>query len=97
MLNDYMRYAFEEVDKANQKKMKIKKLNENAQMPLRGSDGAAGYDLFSVVEASINPGETVKIPTGIAIALPKDTFGAIYARSGMAIKRGLRPANCVGM
>ena len=98
MLNEYLHYAFDEIDKAKGNvEMKVKKLDENARIPVRGSEGAAGYDLCSVTEVTILPGETKPIHTGIAIALPKGTFGAIYARSGMAIKRGLRPANCVGV
>ena len=80
--------------------MQIKKLRENAIVPTRGSEEAAGYDLYACVEEGsgmeIPPHQTVKINTGIAIALPKGTFGGIYARSGLATKEGLRPANCVG-
>lgn len=77
----------------------IKLLNENAKVPTRGSEYAAGYDLYgsNTYTIEIAPHSTVKIDTGIAIELPDHTFGAIYARSGLATKRGLRPSNCVGV
>ncbi len=81
--------------------MQIKKLREIAKVPTRGSEEAAGYDLYACIEdgegVEIPPHQTVKIGTGIAIALPKGTFGGIYARSGLATKEGLRPANAVGI
>lgn len=79
--------------------MKVKLLNDFAQVPTRGSEEAAGWDLYAAIEnpIEINPHETKKIDTGIAIELPRGTFGAIYARSGLATKQGLRPANCVGV
>lgn len=79
--------------------IKIKKLNENAVLPTRGSEYAAGYDLYSAEEdfISIRPHETAKIRTGLAIEIPHGYFGAIFARSGLATKRGIRPANCVGV
>jgi dUTP pyrophosphatase len=77
------------------------KLSPFAQEPTRGSEQAAGWDLHADTESrdriTIMPGETKKISTGIAIALPEGTFGALYARSGMATKRGLAPANKVGV
>ena len=80
-------------------KINIVKLNDSAKLPTRGSEYAAGYDLYAAIEEPvvINPHETKKIGTGIAIALPMQTFGAIFARSGLATKNGLRPANCVGV
>lgn len=81
--------------------VKFTKLTPWAQTPTRGSTEAAGYDLHADAEnhdrIAIAPGEVKKISTGIAIALPKGTFGAIYARSGLATKRGLAPANKVGV
>lgn len=77
--------------------IKIKKLYEDGQIPTRGSEYAAGYDLYAHEGATIKPHETVKIGTGVAIQPPKDTFGAVFARSGLAAKQGLRPANCVGV
>lgn len=80
-------------------KIEIKKLNENAVIPTRGSLQAAGYDLYAATTeaVTIKPHETVKIGTGLAIAVPDGYFGAIFARSGLAAKQGLRPANCVGV
>lgn len=77
----------------------IKILNEFAQMPTRGSAYAAGFDLYAATnyDVSIMPHATEKIPIGIAMAIPEGYFGAIYARSGLATKQGLRPANCVGV
>ena len=77
--------------------VKIKLLNNKAKMPTRGSEKAAGYDLYSTKDATIMPHETVKVGTGLAIQPPKGYFGAIFARSGLATKNGLRPANCVGV
>lgn len=79
--------------------MKFKKLNEKAMLPVRGSEFAAGYDLYAVVddEIIVKPCETVKIHTGLAVEIPTGLFGAIFARSGLATKQGLRPANCVGV
>ena len=79
--------------------IKIKLLNEFAKVPTRGSAQAAGYDLYAGTnyEIEIPPHSTVKVDTGIAIEIPQDYFGAIYARSGLATKQGLRPANAVGI
>ena len=77
-------------------KVKIKVLNEDAIIPTRGSEKAAGYDLYSTTNETIMPHETVKIGTGLAIQPPKGYFGAIFARSGLATKFGVRPGNCVG-
>lgn len=76
------------------------KINNNlATVPTRGSEQAAGMDLYAATDYDIwiQPHETVKIDTGISIQLPEGTFGAIFARSGIATKQGLRPANCVGV
>ena len=76
-----------------------KKLKENALLPTRGSEYAAGYDLYACLEEDVlgAPGQTVKIGTGLAVAVPEGFFGAVFARSGLASKEGLRPANCVGV
>lgn len=83
----------------NGMKIQVKKLKENAILPSRGSAYAAGYDLYACLDeaVSIEAGETVKIGTGLSIAVPEGYFGAIFARSGLAAKEGLRPANCVGV
>lgn len=77
----------------------IKLLTSNAKVPTRGSEEAAGYDLYAAIDmpVSIPPHTTEKVGTGIACALPYGSFGAIFARSGLATKQGLRPANCVGV
>lgn len=78
----------------------VKKLKESAILPVRGSEQAAGCDLHACIEngkVTLWPGDTAKIPTGIAAAIPDGCFGAIFARSGLATKQGLRPANCVGV
>jgi dUTP pyrophosphatase len=79
--------------------IKIKKLNSTAIIPTRGSAYAAGYDLYSNNSESItiNAHETVKIGTGLSIEVPEGYFGGIFARSGLATRNGLRPANCVGV
>lgn len=80
-------------------KVKIQKLNNMATLPTRGSSSAAGYDLYAAASYIIDiaPHSTVKIGTGLSMELPEGTFGAIFARSGLATKKGLRPANCVGV
>lgn len=78
----------------------IKKLNNNSIVPTRGSNEAAGYDLYACLdnnECTVSPHTTQKINTGIAVEIPSGFFGAIFARSGIAAKRGLRPSNCVGV
>ena len=79
--------------------MNFKKLNDLAKTPTKGSTAAAGWDLYAATDKPIEiyPHETVKVGTGLAVELPTMTFGAIYARSGLATKQGLRPANCVGV
>lgn len=77
--------------------IKVKKLNNNATLPTRGSEYAAGYDLYAVEGTTIKAHETVKVGTGLSFELPDETFAAIFARSGLATKQGLRPANCVGV
>ena len=77
----------------------FKKLSVLATIPTRGSASAAGYDLYaaSTYNIEIPRGETVKIGTGIAVEIPEGYFGAVFARSGLATKKGLRPANAVGV
>lgn len=82
-----------------EKTVNIKKLNDLATVPTRGSEQAAGYDLYAATDYSIDiaPHSTIKIGTGLAMEFPSMTFGAIFARSGLATKKGLRPANGVGV
>ena len=77
----------------------VKILREGATLPTYGSAEAAGADLYACLEQEvvIRPGETAFIPTGFAMAVPRDCAGLIYARSGMACKRDLAPANKVGV
>lgn len=77
----------------------ISKVNPKAQLPEKGSRLSAGFDLHACLDEPIEvrPEGTVMIPTGLAIAPPSGYFGAIFARSGLAAKQGLRPANCVGV
>lgn len=79
--------------------IRVKKLKDNATMPTYGSAEAAGADLYACLEEPIviNPGCSAFIPTGLAMELPKGYAGLIYARSGLACKRGLAPANKVGV
>lgn len=80
-------------------KIEIKKLSDTALLPSRGSEQAAGWDLYSnnAETEMILPHHSVLIGTGLAMAIPDGYFGAIFARSGLASKQGLRPANCVGV
>ena len=79
--------------------VKIKKLRENAVIPTYGSEYAAGADLYACLDEAvkIEVGETKLIPTGVALSIPAGYAGLIYARSGLASKRGLAPANKVGV
>lgn len=80
-------------------KICVKKLRPDAMLPTSGSQYAAGYDLYACIDApvTIAPHTTEKIGTGLAVAIPEGYFGAVFARSGLASKQGLRPANCVGV
>jgi dUTP pyrophosphatase len=79
--------------------MKIKKLCEKATLPVYASEYAAGADLYACLDTpvTIEPNETKLIKTGLAMAIPEGLAGLIYARSGLASKRGLAPANKVGV
>ena len=79
--------------------VRVKRVLEGAKLPTYGSAWAAGADLYACLEeaVTIQPGETVFIPTGIALEVPQGCAGLIYARSSMGAKRGLAPANKVGV
>jgi len=79
--------------------LSVKRLTDTARLPMRQTPGSAGYDLYAdVEELTIHPGEIRRIPTGIAIAIGDIHAAAfIYARSGIASKFGVSPANCVGV
>ncbi len=79
--------------------LRIKKLRDNAQMPTYGSEWAAGADMYAAIDeaVTIEPNETKFIPTGLPFEIPEGYAGFIYARSGLACKKGLAPANKVGV
>ena len=79
--------------------IKVKKLRAGANLPTYGTEFSAGADLYACLEADVTiaPGETKKIPTGLAMELPVGTAGLIYARSSLGTKKGLAPANKVGV
>ena len=79
--------------------IRIKKLRDDACIPTSGSEYAAGYDLYACLDSPvcIRPHTTEKIGTGLSLAIPDGYFGAVFARSGLASKKGMRPANCVGV
>lgn len=86
----------------NEVVMRYKKLSDKAETPQYSSENAAGLDLYAVVHNSgdvctIPPKGVAKIGTDIAVEIPEGCFGAVFARSGLATKEGLRPANCVGV
>ena len=79
--------------------VRVKKLRPGAKLPSFGSAEAAGADLYACLEEpiTVKPGETVFVPTGLAMELPRGYAGLIYARSGLACKQDLAPANKVGV
>lgn len=79
--------------------VRVKRLHPNAKLPTYGSAEAAGADLYACLEeaVTIQPGEIFWVPTGIALEVPKGCAGLVYARSSMGAKRGLAPANKVGV
>lgn len=79
--------------------IRVKKLNPNAILPAYGSLEAVGADLYACLDApvTIQPGDVFWVPTGIALEVPKGCAGLVYARSSMGVKRGLAPANKVGV
>lgn len=79
--------------------MNIKFLNDKAKMPTRGSEKAAGYDMYAAIDEPINipPHKSVMVPTGIAMEVPDGYFAGLFSRSGISFKRGLRLSNCVGV
>ena len=83
----------------NQIPVNIKRLKPNAAIPTYGSKNAAGADLYACIDSAVvvRSGQTVLIPTGLTMELPEGYAGLIYARSGLASKKGLAPANKVGV
>lgn len=80
-------------------KIRVKKLRSGAILPTYGSEESAGADLYACLDEplTVAPGQTVWVPTGLAMELPAGYAGLVYSRSGMACKRGLAPANKVGV
>ena len=80
-------------------KIELKRLTETAVIPTRGSEYAAGYDLYADVteDIEIQAHGTKLIPTGISVAIPEGYFGGVFARSGLSLKEMLRPGNCTGV
>ncbi len=80
-------------------RVRFRRVSELAHVPTRGSDQAAGYDLYAAVADAVHimPHTTAKIDTGLQFEIPDGYFAAIFARSGIASKEGLRPANCTGV
>ena len=79
--------------------VKVKRLSDNATLPSKGTKFSAGYDLYGAnpEEIIIEPHKTYMVSTDISMEIPEGYYGGIYARSGLATKSGLRPANCVGV
>lgn len=79
--------------------VKIKKLSQNAAVPSYATSGSAGMDLCALLEEEITlaPGARTLVPTGLSLEMPEGIAALIYARSGLAIKHGIVPANCVGV
>ncbi len=79
--------------------VRFRRVSELAHFPTRGSSAAAGYDLYAALAEPVHilPHTTVSIDTGLQFEIPEGYFAAIFARSGIAAREGLRPANCVGV
>lgn len=77
--------------------MNIKRISDKAIIPTYGSENAAGMDMYSIDNVTIEPRQTVMVHTGICMEIPSGYYGALYPRSGLATKRGIRLANCVGV
>ena len=80
-------------------RINIKRLSETARLPERGSEYAAGYDLFADLDGDVEipPHTTYMVNTGVAMEIPEGYWGGVFARSGLSAKENLRPANCVGV
>ena len=80
-------------------RINIKRLSETARLPERGSEYAAGYDLFADLDGDVEipPHTTYMVNTGVSMEIPEGYWGGVFARSGLSAKENLRPANCVGV
>ena len=102
-LHDKLKWYFVGTNKVtkpkeeNMDKILVRRVDSEAKMPTKAHEYDAGWDLYSLKDYEIKPHETVKIDTGLNFRLPMNTFGGIYARSGLATNQGIRPANCVGV
>lgn len=83
--------------KHNTIKVHVKRYFEDSKLPTRADSGSAGWDLYAYEDADILPGNTQMIASGIAVAIPNGYFGAIYNRSGLSTKHGIRLANCTAV
>ena len=77
--------------------MKVKRLYEEALLPTKATEGSAAFDLYAYTEAPLEPCETFKYKTGIALEIPEGRVGLIFPRSGLSTKFGIRLSNCVGV
>lgn len=77
--------------------MKVKRLYEEALLPTKATEGSAAFDLYAYTEAPLEPGETFKYKTGVALEIPEGRVGLIFPRSGLSTKFGIRLSNCVGV
>lgn len=77
--------------------MKVKRLYEEALLPTKATEGSAAFDLYAYTEAPLEPSETFKYKTGIALEIPEGRVGLIFPRSGLSTKFGIRLSNCVGV
>lgn len=77
--------------------MKVKRLYEDALLPTKATEGSAAFDLYAYTEAPLEPCETFKYKTGIALEIPEGRVGLIFPRSGLSTKFGIRLSNCVGV
>ena len=77
--------------------MKVKRLYEEALLPTKATEGSAAFDLYAYTEAPLEPCETFKYKTGIALEIPEGSVGLIFPRSGLSTKFGIRLSNCVGV
>ena len=85
------------IDASKEITLKVKLLDPDAVMPTRGTADSAGYDLYALEDAEIENQTSVMVHTGIAVEIPQGYVGLLFARSGLATKKHLRPSNCVGV
>lgn len=85
------------LDEQNRLKLRVRLLSPNATMPTRGTAESAGYDLYATEDVTIDNQRAEMIHTGVSVEIPKGYVGLLFARSGIATKKHLRPSNCVGV